>query len=135
MFRSVKTSLLLAVVALWPLGCGGGASVSSYHPKSDAAKAALTAALEASKSGRAKPGASENIKPAMHVQDSVWESGRKLKEFQIGSEKPAADGPPRFTVKLTFDGQPATEEAEYVVFGKDPLWVSRDKDYQRMSGQ
>ena len=112
MFRSVKTALLLAVVALWPLGCGGGASVTSFHPKSDAAKAALTAALEAWKSGRAKPGVPENIKPAVQVQDSVWESGCKLKEFQIGDEKPAADGPPRFTVTLTFDGQPAAEEAD-----------------------
>ena len=135
MFRSVKTALLLAVVALWPLGCGGGASVSSYHPKSSAAKAAFTAALEAWKSGREKPGTPEHIKPAVKVQDSVWESGRKLKEFQIGDEQPATNGLPRFTVKLTFDGLPATEDAEYVVFGIDPLWVSRDKDYQRMSGR
>jgi hypothetical protein len=121
---------------LWTLpGCGGGASVSSYHPTGTSAKSALTTALETWKSGREKPGTIETSQPAVQVQGRVWDSGRKLKEFQIGDETPSADGPTRFKVKLTFDGDPPNEDAEYVVFGKDPLWVCRDVDYQKMTGQ
>lgn len=127
-------SLLLPLVLIMS-GCGGGSSVSEFHPAGDPAKAALTTALNAWKSGRDKPGTIEKSKPAIQVQDSVWDSGRKLKEFQIGSEQMPAEGPTRFKVKLTFEGDPAEEEAEYVVFGKDPLWVCRDKDYQKMTGQ
>ena len=135
MFRLMAT-LLLVLVSISFIGCGGGGgSVSSFHPKVSVAKQALTAALEAWKSGQAKPGTIANQKPGIEVQDSVWDSGRKLKGFQIGDEQPAADGPPRFSVELTFDGEPATEKADYVVVGKDPLWVMRENDFQKMSGQ
>lgn len=132
----IATNLLLLLVMIVVSGCGnGGGSVSSYRPTGQSAKDALTAALEAWKSGREKPGTIDTSKPAIQIQDQVWDSGRKLKDFQIGEEKPSADGPTRFQVKLTFEGDPANEEAEYVVFGKDPLWVCRDKDYQKMTGQ
>lgn len=138
MLRCLKiaTSLSLVLVMIVVSGCGsGGGSVSSYQPTGQSAKDALTTALAAWKSGREKPGAIDTSKPVIQIQDQVWDSGRKLKDFQIGEEKPAADGPTRFQVKLTFEGEPANEEAEYVVFGKDPLWVCRDKDYQKMTGQ
>ena len=128
-------SFVLPLLLLFVSGCGGGSSsVQSYHPKGTSAKAALTSALDEWKSGRAKPGKIEKGSPALEVQDSVWGSGRKLKDFQIGEEKTSADLPTRFQVKLTFDGTPANEDAEYVVFGKDPLYVCRDKDYDKMSG-
>lgn len=128
--------LPLGLLALSLSGCGGGGSVSSYHPTGTSAKAALTTALDSWKSGREKPGTIESSKPTVEVQDQIWDSGRKLKEFQIGDETPSTEGPTRFKVKLTFDsGDPASEEAEYFVFGKDPLWVCRDKDYQKMVGQ
>lgn len=129
--------LSLGLMTLILSGCGGGGgSVASYQPTGTTAKAALTTALDTWKSGREKPGTIESSKPAVQVQDQVWDAGRKLKEFQIGDETPSTDGPTRFKVKLTFNGgDPATEEAEYVVFGKDPLWVCRDKDYQKMIGQ
>lgn len=131
----LTTSLALSLAMFCAFGCGsGGSSVSSFQPTGQSAKDALTKALDAWKSGREKPGTIESSKPAIQVQDQVWDSGRKLKDFQIGEEKPTADGPTRFAVKLTFDGALATEDAEYVVFGKDPLWVCRDKDYQKMTG-
>lgn len=138
MFRKLKMSccLSLGLLTLSLSGCGGGSSVSSYHPTGTSAKVALTTALDAWKSGREKPGTIESSKPVVQVQDQVWDSGRKLKEFQIGDETSSTEGPTRFKVKLTFNGgDPANEDAEYVVFGKDPLWVCRDKDYQKMTGQ
>ena len=139
MFRKLKFVWCLPVglLALSLSGCGsGGSSVSSYQPTGTSAKAALATALDAWKSGREKPGAIESSKPVVQVQDQVWDSGRKLKEYQIGDETSVVGEPTRFKVKLTFDGgDPAHEDAEYVVFGKDPLHVFRDKDYQKMSGQ
>ena len=132
MSRLVRiAALVLLTIGLF--GCGGQ-SVSNYRPQGGSAKAALTTALDAWKSGREKPGTLDGQKPALQVLDSIWESGRKLKEFQIGDEQPSADGPTRFSVQLTFDGEPATEKVEYVVFGKDPLWVCHDIDYRKMTG-
>jgi hypothetical protein len=134
MLRTLKLGLPLLILIV--TGCGGGSSsVSSFHPTGTSAKTALTKALDAWKSGQEKPGKIENSKPVIEAQDSVWGTGRKLKDFQIGDEQKTADGPTRFKVQLTFDGDPANEDAEYVVFGKDPLYVFRDKDYQKMSGQ
>lgn len=136
MLRGLKWTMSLSVLLILAAGCGsGGGAVSSYRPTGQSAKDALTTALEAWKSGREKPGAIDTSKPVIQIQDQVWGSGRKLKDFQIGEEKATADSPTRFQVKLTFEGGPANEEAEYVVFGKDPLWVCRDKDYQKMTGQ
>lgn len=138
MFCALKRvcCLSLGLLTLTLSGCGGGgSSVSSFHPTGTSAKAALTAALDAWKSGRETPGAIESSKPVVEAQDQVWRSGRKLKEYQVGEEMTAAGEPTRFKVKLTFDGgDPPSEDAEYVVFGKDPLYVFRDKDYQKMSG-
>ena len=133
--RSDCLSLILLTLIL--SGCGGGdGAVTSFQPTGTTAKAALTTALDAWKSGREKPGTIESSKPVVEVQDQIWDSGRKLKEFQIGDETAVAGVPTRFKVKLIFaGGDPPQEEAEYVVFGKDPLHVFRDKDYQKMSGQ
>lgn len=129
------TALALSLAVLLMSGCGGGSSESSYRPTGKSAKDALSAALSVWKSGQAKPATIESSRPVIQIQDRVWDSGKKLKDFEIGVEKPSTDGPTRFQVKLTLDGEAATEEVEYVVFGKDPLWVCRDKDYQKMTGQ
>ena len=132
---SLCQSLILIFMLFTITGCGGGSSATSFHPKGSLAKSALTAALDAWKSGQEKPGSITNLKPAIEVQDSVWGSGRKLKSFEIGEEQASKDGPPRFSVELTFADKPEIEKTDYVVVGKDPLWVMREKDFQKMSGQ
>ena len=133
---SVSAWPFLLFLLAFVVGCGGGGSgsVKSFQPTGVSAKAALTTALEEWKSGRKEPGLIETSKPAVQVQDSLWSSGRKLKGFQIGEEQISPDGPTRFKVQLTFDGDPPAEAAEYVVFGKDPLWVCHDIDYRKMTG-
>ena len=128
-------SLCMFLMLFTITGCGSGSSVTSFHPQGSVAKTALTTALDAWKSGQEKPGSITTQKPAIEVQDSVWGSGRKLKSFEVGEEQAAKDGPPRFTVELTFADKPETEKTDYVVVGKDPLWVMREKDFQKMSGQ
>ncbi len=138
MLRSLKLAMSysLSLLLIFVSGCGsGGSSVSSYQPTGQSAKDALTTALDAWKSGRAAPGTIATGKPTLEVLDSVWGSGRKLKEFQIGDETVSPDNPTRFKVKLTFADGPTTADVEYVVFGKDPIHVCHEKDYQKMTGQ
>lgn len=114
-------------------GCGGSGA-STYHPTGSTAKDALSVALTSWKSGTEKPGTIEGRTPKIQVQDVIWESGKKLKDFEIGEEHSSKDGPTRFSVQLTIEGEAAAQQAEYYVLGKDPLWVLRDKDYQKMTG-
>lgn len=124
-----RTSVVgfVALVCLSIVGCSGGASEESFKPKEDAAKVALTTALEAWKTGRATPGTIDQ-KPALQVVDTEWEGGAKLANFEIGSMEDFAASR-KFQVKLTFVGVAEAKEVSYFVVGKDPLWIFRDKDY------
>ena len=135
MLRALRCFVVVLPLS-FAVGCDGGSSgsVKSFQPTGTSAKAALTTALEEWKSGRKEPGTIEKSKPAVQVQDSLWSSGRKLKDFQIGEEQTSPDGPTRFKVQLTFDGDPPTEAAEYYIYGKDPLWVCHEIDYRKMTG-
>lgn len=135
MLPALRLFVVCSFVSL-TAGCGGGGSgsVKSFQPTGASAKTALTTALEEWKSGRAKPGVIEKSKPTVNVQDSLWSSGRTLKDFQIGEEQTSPDGPTRFKVQLTLEGDSPTEPIEYFVFGKDPLWVCHEIDYRKMIG-
>lgn len=126
-----RAAALILIVAI--TGCGGS-QVSTYHPKGVTARDALTVALTTWKSGAEKPGTIETQTPKIQVQDSGWESGQKLKDFVIGEEHPSTDGPTHFTVELTIEGEAVAQKAEYYILGRDPLWVIKDKDYQKMTG-
>lgn len=125
---------LLPVVLMCLLPGCGGESVSSYHPTGSTAREALVFALETWKGGREKAGTIEGRTPAVLAQDSVWDSGKRLESYQIGTEHPGTDGPTKFSVELRYANEAAPSPAEYFVFGKDPLWVVRDQDYLKMSG-
>ena len=126
-----RTLILLA--AGMAAGCGGGATVESFTPKADAARDALSAALTAWQKGMPQPGTIEGSKPAIEVADTKWQSGAKLKTFEITQALPG-DSPRMFSVKLTIDGASAPEEVVYVVAGKDPLWVCTKDQYERSAG-
>lgn len=123
--------VLLALVALIA-GCSGQSTVESFHPSDGPAEDALNAALTAWQGGQAKPGLIETSKARVQIDDEVWESGAKLKSFEI-VEVLAGDGPPKFSVKLTLEGAAAPQDAIYVVVGKDPLMVMTEKQYNRNS--
>ncbi|MFN0051160.1 MAG: hypothetical protein ACKV0T_03160 [Planctomycetales bacterium] len=121
--------VLLLLLAGW--GCGGN-SEKSYIPSDDAARSALQAALGAWQGGQAKPGAITTAKPTVQVSDPVWEAGTKLSSFEI---KPLeGESPRRFSVKLVLEGAADSQEVVYVVFGKDPLWVVREEEFNRDGG-
>ena len=71
---------------------------------------------------------------AVQPQDFEWKSGKKLVGFSIGKELPSTEGPKQFAVQLKFQGEPKPVDTTYFVVGLDPLWVFRDRDYQRAAG-
>ncbi|HWB11061.1 MAG TPA: hypothetical protein VG826_17665 [Pirellulales bacterium] len=125
--------LVLLTIATLVAGCGPKAQVKDYIPPEEAARQALTTALDAWKAGKApdQVGASN---PAVQAQDVQWSGGQKLTAYEIVGPAPTAeDQNQRFTVKLTLGGGPPTETT-YVVVGKDPIWVFSAESYQKTSG-
>ncbi len=124
---------VVALGALLAAGCGGGASVESFHPAKDLARDALTTALEAWQGGREKPGVIEETDPEVSISDGTWASGGKLKSYEIVEDLPG-DAPRKFSVKLTLEGEAAPKDVIYVVVGKNPLWVMPEDEYNRSGG-
>lgn len=108
------------------------ADVKDYVPADEAAKQALTSALDAWKSGKT-PDQIGASKPAINAQDQRWTAGKKLTAYEILSATTGEDNHRRYAVKVTLEGA-APQDTTYVVFGKDPLWVVSDESYQKMSG-
>lgn len=125
------SGLLLAALTAALAGCAAGGRTEDFTPPADNARKAVDAAL-AHWQGGGSPGTIPNTGPAVEVQDGRWKAGQKLKGYEIVREDPA-DGAARvFAVKLTTDKGP--QEARYMVFGIDPVWVTRDEDYKKLSG-
>ena len=116
-FALLASALLLA-------GCSGGSSPESFHPKGDAAREALSAALTAWQNGETKDELRESTDPAVEVAEPAWVDGTKLKSFEI-VEDLTDDMPRKFSVNITLEGAAAPENVTYVVVGKDLLWVLR----------
>ncbi|HVX11119.1 MAG TPA: hypothetical protein VHC22_08065 [Pirellulales bacterium] len=109
------------------------ADVKDFVPPDEAAKQALTSALDAWKGGKT-PDQIGATNPAVTAQDNAWKDGKKLTAYEIVGPATGDDQNRRFTVKLTLEGAAAPQETTYVVFGKDPVWVVSSESYQKMSG-
>jgi len=128
LWRMFTPVALLALAA----GCGGHATVESFHPQEDLARGALDTALTAWQNGLEKPGLIDSEEPAVQLVDPAWAAGSKLTSYEVVAELPGK-APPAFTVKLTLDGA-AAEETTFYVVGKDPLQVMRESEYNRSGG-
>lgn len=125
--------LFLTGSVFWSTGCGRQTNLKDYVPAQAAAQRALSAALDAWKSGK-QPDQIGASNPAVNAQDTLWRDGKKLTDYQIVGPAQADDQNQWFTVKLTLAGEPAPKEATYVVLGKDPLWVMSADSYRQTSG-
>lgn len=126
--------LLRAVVLLLPLAIGAGSAGcgrnKSYIPSTGSAHEALEAALTAWQNGHAV-GTIDTASPPVQVVDTAWGKGQKLARYEILEEESRSDGNRWFTVRLHLQKPPGTQEVHYVVVGRSPLWVYREKDYKR----
>jgi hypothetical protein len=128
MFR--KLSLIVLSATLLAAGCHK-ADVKDYVPPEEAARKALSAALDAWKEGKT-PDQVGAANPKIEVQDKQWSGGKKLSAYEIVGPTTGPDQNARFQVKLTFPD--AAKETTYIVLGKDPIWVFSEESYQRTSG-
>jgi hypothetical protein len=133
--RPIRSFTLLLACGLL-LGVCVGCSKKGYEkyiPSEDNARQALEAALNAWRDGK-KPGPVEGAPMPVQVVDSEWQSGKKLKSYEIVGEE-SSDGPRVFSVRLTLQ-RPAGQETtiRYYVVGKEPLWVYRESDYKAPAG-
>jgi hypothetical protein len=114
-------------------GCGSRTN-ESFVPRNNLARTSLERALkswqERMPAGAIEPAAKGQ--PTIQVAESDWAAGHQLSGYEISAELPREGNTCRFQVRLTITGAAAPVEATYHVFGKDPIWVSRDKDYAQM---
>jgi hypothetical protein len=133
MFKTPGLTLCCVLSCLVTLGCSSATS-EDYVPDENAGKRALEIALTAWQKGQPMETIASPDAPAVQPQDTEWKNGRKLANFSIGEERPISDGPKQIAVRLTFQNDPKPVDTVYFVVGKDPLWVFRDRDYQRATG-
>ncbi len=134
MIQHIKTKCrLLLAAAVIPLGYSGcGSSQARFTPTKDEARASLEKALAAWSKGAAC-GAIEST-PPIQVVDSDWLGGSRIESFEIGAEEEIEEGAKQFEVKLTrkpAKGAPSVDAVRYVVYGRAPVYVFREDDYQR----
>ena len=112
------------------MGCGRGDGTARYIPAEQTARDALTAGLDAWKSG-SPAGEVADTKPLVFVTDSYRGQNERLVDYEILGQVPG-NVPRCFAVDLQFD-PPREEKTRYVVVGIDPLWVFRMEDYQLLA--
>jgi hypothetical protein len=119
-----------AVLGLTSAGCFRQGE-EKFIPPEAVARQALETALNAWKDGQARPAKFTQGKVDVNVMDGTWESGQKLRAFEIVDEE-SSGGPRWFTVKLTLARGEQT--VKYAVLGNDPLWVYSEAEYKKLSG-
>jgi hypothetical protein len=130
LFRSRRWWRLAAAPVLFLLAGCDAAGHARFSPTQDEARSALEAALTAWRDGR--PFGSIAATPPVGVADSLWQGGQAIEAFQIGAEQADEGGTKRFPVKLTMTRTKTVQDVHYVVYGRDPVWVFSERDYQRM---
>lgn len=114
--------LLFAALSLCEAGCGGGVPATE-----DAARTALTAALDAWKAGR-KAEEMRQYSPEVVVGDTDWKLGRKLASYEIGTG--TFDGKNlRVPVTLTLAQPPSSNRkvmVKYIVGTQPVVTLFRD---------
>lgn len=129
---SLRRSWVWLSLAVAVSGCGK-ASHDQFVPQATSARAALETALKAWQSGAAYD-TIKSATPAVQPFDARWQSGAKLKSFEIVREMPQeGQEPKKFEVRVELEGAESITDA-YLVLGKDPLHVFREQDYQKASG-
>jgi hypothetical protein len=132
-FMNVVRFAGLCVICVILAGCSKKGKDSEFVPSSDKARSALESALNNWKDGHPSGPVPGKSSPKIEMMDAGWQAERKLVSYEILKEEPAGEGPRFFTVRLTLaEGAPV--ELRYVVMGKDPLWVAREEEYNKMSG-
>ena len=131
--RPCHLALCWLAVASIPAGCDaarrGPADLAPPDPAP--ARAALVAALDAWKGDRRASGVLIGSRPAIGVVDSM-RTDRPLLDYEIVGPLMVVEKSRPFAVRLVLDAPRETVATRYLVMGRDPLWVFRQEDFDRM---
>ncbi|HEY7326086.1 MAG TPA: hypothetical protein VH592_00495 [Gemmataceae bacterium] len=124
---------IILVLPLALLASGGCGWRKRNIPSTGTAREGLETALTAWQNGQ-QVGRIETDSTPVQVVDSSWGKGQKLTGYEILEEVTREDGRRCFKVRLQLQKPPTTQEVQYLVVGKSPLWIYREEDYQRLQG-
>ena len=121
------------VVASVVAGCGDSnhGSTELGPPDLESSKAALVKSLDAWKADQRGSGVIIGSKPSIGIVDAMRTERSLLGYEVVGPLMVVEKGRP-FAVRLNLDAPRETIAARYVVIGRDPLWVFRQEDFDRM---
>ncbi len=98
-----------------------------FIPKADEARRAVSEALTARRENLTPEQISKSGSKARLI-DNQHKAGQSLKAFAILGEV-AADKARGFAVRLTLENPEEEQQARYLVYGVDPIWVFRQEDF------
>jgi hypothetical protein len=126
-------SLLWLTASCLAAGCGGapGGAADLGVPGLEPSKAALAASLDAWRDGRRGSGVLIGSNPAVGVVDAA-RAERPLVGYEVVGPLMTEGKARPFAVRLVLGEPRETVETRYLVLGKDPLWVYRQEDFERM---
>lgn len=124
---------IVCVLLVAASGCESSPSPAPelVAPDLAAANAALVAALDAWKAGKLTSGVLVGSNPAVGVVDAT-RGDRRLLGYEVVGPLLVVDKARPFAVRLDIDAPRETVTARYLVLGRDPLWVFRQEDFDRM---
>lgn len=126
-------SLLWLAIASFAAGCGdaqrGPADLAI--PDLESSRTALIASLDAWKADRRASGVLIGSKPAIGVVDSA-RADRPLLEYEVVGPLMTFGKARPFAIRLDLGEPRETVATRYLVLGRDPLWVFRQEDFERM---
>ncbi len=135
--RTTKVALSVAVLIVGLSGLlymrGGQNRATAFTPTPAVAQLTVKQALDAWQAG-ADAGEIVGTKPSIVVNDVNRKLGQVLERFEILGETPFRsvgkfEGR-NFVVKLELSNPKESIKTEYIVVGRDPLWVYRREDYE-----
>ncbi len=128
-FHVLRCGPVLALAAaLCGGGCGPDLDVSKYIPPDDVALRAMTATLDSWSRGEKVGEIASDLPVKVHVVDNHRRAAQRLRTYEILGKVPG-DGAVTYAVKLQFTDPDQTETVRFYLLGKDPLWVTRQEDF------
>ena len=124
---ALSRTLFFLALLMGQVGCARS-SYKRFIPAEEAARAALTASLEAWERGEPHGPVAGTEAPVVHFVDSHHKPEQRLKGYEVQTMVPG-EGPRVFAVRLKLDNPAEEMRVRYVVVGLDPLWVLRQEDY------
>jgi len=131
--RQLTTWACCAALTATIAGCerGGETPTPAFVPSWAEARQALESSLSAWRDAPSPLPASSDTRGVQTV-DRQRKPDQRLLSFQILGQLDV-ENTRQFTVRLNLEGEESPQLVKYNVLGRDPVWVFRLDDYERLS--